>query len=166
MYEYHETKNIINLISQMRKLRIQGNINFFWLCFSSIFQRPVVVAEWLNVCSGTPTWRRSPFLGWTRPTICAPFTPTAASHGSDYSTALPGSARRVFFDYDNLWLGHLCSWEPQSTTFAKRLNLNWRVTNTFWTISTEWLRTINFIFCRIELILRMPFNDFNLSLKP
>ena len=61
----------------------------FWPRFFRLFQRPGVVAERWNVCRGTPRCRRSTCLGWTSPTACAPFVQTGASHGLDYSTALP-----------------------------------------------------------------------------
>ena len=64
--------------------------DYSWLHSLPAFQRPGIVAERLNYSTGT-LWR-SPFCGleWSRdqhPVLS--FTQTAASHGLDYSTALP-----------------------------------------------------------------------------
>ena len=73
---------------------------FFWL-----FQCPGVVAEWWIVCTGAPHsgGYLSSDLGWTRPTTCAPFSQTAASHGLDYSTALPVPASKISIYETSTW---------------------------------------------------------------
>ena len=58
-----------------------------------------VVAEWWNVCTGTPhsCGHLSSGPHWTRPITRAPLAQTAASHSLDYSTALPVAARIKHF---------------------------------------------------------------------
>ena len=64
---------------------------------SSFFRYSSTLVQWLSGgmyaqgSSGCLSWD----LGWPRPTPCAPFAQTAASHGLDYSTALPVPANFI-----------------------------------------------------------------------
>ena len=76
--------------NQTHNLALHFGKRLFWLCFLA-FPAPrccgwVVECTHMYPCSGG---FHSSGLGWTRPTTCAPFAQTAASHSLDCSTALP-----------------------------------------------------------------------------